>query len=58
VITQSTGVAVDGLSGGDIVLGLEVLPTPGHTAGHLSLFDPASSTMLLGDVVGNVGRLE
>jgi hypothetical protein len=56
VITQSTGVAVEGLSGGDIVLGLEVLPTPGHTAGHLSLFDPASSTMLLGDVVGNVGR--
>ena len=57
VITETTGVALDVVGAGDVVGGLEVLPTPGHTAGHLCLVDPASSTVLLGDVVGNIGRL-
>ena len=58
VITETTGVAVDVVGAGDSVLGLEVVPTPGHTAGHVCLVDPGSSTVLLGDVVGNIGRLE
>ncbi len=58
VITETTGVAVDVVGAGDSVLGLEVVPTPGHTAGHLCLVDAVSSTILLGDVVGNIGRLE
>src|SRR6478736_4840663 len=58
VITETTGVAVDVVGAGDSVLGLEVVPTPGHTAGHVCLVDPGSSTVLLGDVVGNIGRLD
>ena len=54
-INGSTGVAVDAVGDGEIVGGLEVVMTPGHTLGHLCLFDPSSSTMLLGDVAGYDG---
>ena len=57
-IKASTGVALDPLVTGDEVLGLEVIETPGHTPGHLCLFDAGTSTMLLGDLVGNVGGLQ
>jgi glyoxylase-like metal-dependent hydrolase (beta-lactamase superfamily II) len=39
-------------------VGLEVIPVPGHTPGHLCLFDPLTSTMLLSDVAGNSGSLQ
>jgi glyoxylase-like metal-dependent hydrolase (beta-lactamase superfamily II) len=58
VVTETTGVAVDVVGAGDSVLGLEVVPTPGHTAGHVCLVHPGTSTILLGDVVGNIGDLE
>jgi len=40
------------------VFGLDVIATPGHTAGHISLLDPRSSTLFLGDVVGNLDGLD
>lgn len=56
-IRESTGVSAAAAETGDEVLGLEVIETPGHTPGHLCLFDPASSTMMLGDIAGNSGGL-
>ena len=44
-----TGRALDE---GDIVRGLTVLATPGHTAGHVSLLHE-SGALLVGDLVGN-----
>ncbi len=56
-IARSTGVSPDPLDSGGIVMGLEVIATPGHTPGHLCLFDSPTSTMLLGDLAGNYGGL-
>ena len=56
-IHASTGLRPDAIAAGERVGGLEVFPTPGHTPGHLCLFEPASSTMLLGDLAGNVDGL-
>jgi glyoxylase-like metal-dependent hydrolase (beta-lactamase superfamily II) len=39
-------------------MGLEVIPAPGHTPGHLCLFDPITATMLLSDVAANSGSLQ
>ena len=57
-IARTSGVNVEPLSGGEVIMGLEVIATPGHTPGHLCLFDPISSTMLLGDLAGNYGGLQ
>lgn len=56
-ILASTGISPDTVSTGDAVLGLDVVLTPGHTPGHLCLFDTSSSTVFLGDLVGNRGGL-
>ena len=39
------------------VFGMEVIETPGHTAGHISLLDPATSVFIAGDALngGNGG---
>lgn len=39
---------------GDVIRGLRVLSTPGHTPGHLSLFQEAHRVLFIGDVVGNM----
>lgn len=57
-ISRATGIAVDAVRPDDKVVGLEVVAAPGHTPGHLCLFDAPSSTMLLGDSVGNPGQIE
>lgn len=56
---------VTGVQPGDTVsvgdLALEVLHTPGHTAGHTSLWHGPSATLLAGDVVfshGSFGRVD
>jgi glyoxylase-like metal-dependent hydrolase (beta-lactamase superfamily II) len=36
------------------VFGLRVIATPGHTPGHLSVFDPAGSLLILGDAMTNM----
>ncbi len=44
---------------GDQVFGLDIVDTPGHTPGHISVVDPAGSVMLAGDALigegGGVG---
>jgi glyoxylase-like metal-dependent hydrolase (beta-lactamase superfamily II) len=38
----------------DEVFGLRVIATPGHTAGHVCVFDPAGSLLVLGDAMTNI----
>jgi glyoxylase-like metal-dependent hydrolase (beta-lactamase superfamily II) len=42
---------------GDDVLGLRVVATPGHTAGHVAVFDPGTGVLVAGDALNNDGRL-
>jgi len=47
-----------GLDDGDEVFGLRVIHTPGHTPGHISVFDPDSGLLVAGDaVIGADGGL-
>jgi glyoxylase-like metal-dependent hydrolase (beta-lactamase superfamily II) len=46
-------VAADGAD----VFGLRVVATPGHTAGHISLFDPATGVLVAGDALTNTAGL-
>ena len=57
-IREAAGVPPDAVGDGDRLLGLEVIDTPGHTPGHISLFDSTSSTMILGDLAANIGQLQ
>jgi glyoxylase-like metal-dependent hydrolase (beta-lactamase superfamily II) len=40
----------------DEVFGLRMIATPGHTPGHVCVFDPAGSLLVLGDAMTNVGN--
>ena len=49
------------LSDGDTIEGYEVIHTPGHTPGSISLFDPESRDLISGDTVfsdGAFGRFD
>ena len=41
----------------DEVFGLRVIATPGHTPGHVCVFDPAGSVLILGDAMNNIDKL-
>jgi glyoxylase-like metal-dependent hydrolase (beta-lactamase superfamily II) len=36
------------------VFGLRVIATPGHTPGHVCVFDPAGSLLILGDAMNKM----
>jgi glyoxylase-like metal-dependent hydrolase (beta-lactamase superfamily II) len=38
-------------------LGLQIHTTPGHTAGHISIFDQDTGVLVAGDALTNEGRL-
>ncbi len=40
----------------DEVFGLRMISTPGHTPGHICVFDPAGSLLILGDAMNNTGN--
>ncbi len=40
----------------DEVFGLRMIATPGHTPGHICVFDPAGSLLILGDAMNNIGN--
>lgn len=46
-------VAVAAAREGDLIRGLRVVATPGHTAGHLSLLATDDDVLLAGDLIGN-----
>jgi glyoxylase-like metal-dependent hydrolase (beta-lactamase superfamily II) len=45
------------LGDGDDVFGLQVLATPGHTAGHLAVFDADTGVLVAGDALTNMAGL-
>lgn len=42
---------------GDEVFGLTVVGTPGHTAGHVSVLDPQTGVLVVGDAMNNTDGL-
>jgi glyoxylase-like metal-dependent hydrolase (beta-lactamase superfamily II) len=42
------------VSDNDEVFGLRVIATPGHTPGHVCVYDPAGSLLILGDAMNNM----
>jgi glyoxylase-like metal-dependent hydrolase (beta-lactamase superfamily II) len=38
---------------GDRVMDLAIIPTPGHTPGHLAVHDEAAGVLVVGDAIGN-----
>lgn len=42
---------VEALDDGDEIFGLQVIGTPGHTAGHISVLDPAAGLLVAGDAI-------
>jgi glyoxylase-like metal-dependent hydrolase (beta-lactamase superfamily II) len=45
------------VAAGDKICSLEVVACPGHTPGHIALFDPRDGTLYCGDAVNTVGGL-
>jgi glyoxylase-like metal-dependent hydrolase (beta-lactamase superfamily II) len=45
------------LADGDEVFGLQVVATPGHTPGHVAVFDPDTKLLVAGDALTNQGQL-
>ena len=45
------------LTGGERIGSLEVIPTPGHTPGHVSFLDPRDRTVIVGDTLTSIGGL-
>jgi glyoxylase-like metal-dependent hydrolase (beta-lactamase superfamily II) len=45
------------LADGDDVFGLQMVGTPGHTVGHMSVFDTATKVLLAGDALNNTDGL-
>ena len=39
------------------MFGLQLIGTPGHTPGHLAVFDPGTSLLVAGDALNNNGGL-
>ncbi len=40
---------------GDTVFGLRIVTTPGHTAGHIAVFDDSGGILVAGDALGTSG---
>ena len=45
------------LTGGERIGSLEVIPSPGHTPGHVAFLDTRDRTMIAGDVYTSYGRV-
>ncbi|GAA4942361.1 MBL fold metallo-hydrolase [Actinoplanes utahensis] len=43
---------------GDEVFGLQIVGTPGHTLGHVSIFEPATGVLVAGDALRNLDGLQ
>jgi glyoxylase-like metal-dependent hydrolase (beta-lactamase superfamily II) len=39
------------------VFGLQIIGTPGHTVGHVSVFDPSTGVLVAGDALRTTGGL-
>lgn len=52
---DASGAEAGGLGDGDEVMGLRIVATPGHTAGHVSVLDPAAGLLVAGDALNGDG---
>ncbi|MEM9563342.1 MAG: MBL fold metallo-hydrolase [Actinomycetota bacterium] len=50
-LDQISAESIVGLAGGEDVFGLEMLPTPGHTAGHVAVIDHTAGLLVAGDAL-------
>jgi glyoxylase-like metal-dependent hydrolase (beta-lactamase superfamily II) len=48
---------VTALGDGDEVFGLQIVATPGHTAGHVAVFDPDTAVLVAGDALTTMDGL-
>jgi len=48
---EGTAVPIRPVSEGDEIFGLRIIETPGHTPGHVSVYDPASKVLVAGDAL-------
>jgi len=46
---------IEAAEDGAEVFGLRILATPGHTLGHISVYDETASTLITGDALTNIG---
>lgn len=44
---------IQGVLDGDEVFGMQIIGTPGHTPGHISVYDPVGSLLVAGDALVN-----
>lgn len=49
----NTSSTLEAVSDGDKVFGLQIVATPGHTPGHISVLDPVGSLLVAGDAFNN-----
>ena len=45
--------AIVAVGAGDRVMDLAIIPTPGHTPGHIAVYDEAAGVLVVGDAIGN-----
>ncbi|GIE32748.1 MBL fold hydrolase [Actinoplanes italicus] len=50
--------ALKPLNDGDEVFGMRIIGTPGHTFGHISVFEPATGVLVAGDALRTIGGLD
>ncbi|MBL8929415.1 MAG: MBL fold metallo-hydrolase [Kineosporiaceae bacterium] len=50
-------VPIAGVRDGQEVFGLQVIASPGHTAGHICIFDPATGVLVAGDALRTTAGL-
>ncbi|MEV4282939.1 MBL fold metallo-hydrolase [Actinoplanes xinjiangensis] len=55
---DAAGKQIQGIKDGDDVFGLQMVGTPGHTLGHVSIFEPATGVLVAGDALRNQNVLE
>ena len=48
---------LEAVEDGEEVFGLRIVTTPGHTAGHIAVFDADSGLLIAGDALTNMGSL-
>ncbi|WP_229074161.1 MBL fold metallo-hydrolase [Actinoplanes sp. DH11] len=46
-----------GLADGQEIFGLQIIGTPGHTLGHISVFEPSTGVLVAGDALNNTAGL-
>lgn len=52
-----TTAKLEKIGDGSEVFGLQIISTPGHTPGHISVYDALGSALITGDALGNDGKL-